>query len=86
MAPDGRILVLEVNPNPDISLDAGLVRAAQASGLEFHDLIAAILKSAAARYLEEDACFFEDDDGTEGSRPDETGADVDREVKVAGEK
>ena len=42
--------VLEVNPNPDISEDAGLANMARAAGMSYRDLIGYIVKSACARH------------------------------------
>lgn len=47
---EGRIKVLEVNPNPDISKDAGFARAARVAGMEYPGLLVAIISSAWARY------------------------------------
>lgn len=45
----GRPWVLEVNPNPDISEDAGLANMARARGWSYADLILAIVEAALVR-------------------------------------
>lgn len=46
---NGRLHVLEVNPNPDISPDAGLARAGRAGGFSYEALILEILRLGLAR-------------------------------------
>jgi len=43
---EGQLNVIEVNPNPDISLDSGAVRQAQAVGMAYHQFIAKIVQLA----------------------------------------
>lgn len=44
---DGEPLILEINPNPGISPDAGFAAAAEEAGMSYDDLIEAIVKAAA---------------------------------------
>lgn len=43
---DGKIYILEVNPNPDISPESGFIRQAYAQGYSYKDIITKILKEA----------------------------------------
>lgn len=45
----GRLFALEVNPNPDISDNAGLARAARAAGLSYEALVCEILRLGLSR-------------------------------------
>jgi D-alanine-D-alanine ligase len=42
--------VIEVNPNPDISHDAGFMRSAKSSGKSFSDVIRTIIECAVERH------------------------------------
>jgi len=46
---NGKLYILEVNPNPDISPDAGLARAARTGGLSYEALVLEILRLGLAR-------------------------------------
>lgn len=49
LSPEGTPYVLEVNPNPDISLDAGMTRSAKNAGLTYPAFIGRIVELAWAR-------------------------------------
>ncbi len=45
----GQVFILEVNPNPDISLNAGYARALTAAGIEYPDFWQKMIRNAAER-------------------------------------
>ncbi|MCX7983446.1 MAG: ATP-grasp domain-containing protein [Bacteroidetes bacterium] len=46
---NNQLYVIEVNPNPDISLDAGYIRSAKAAGMTYDDVMEAIVENALLR-------------------------------------
>ena len=46
---DGRLWILDVNPNPDIGAGSGFRLALEAAGIPFADFLNALIMSAAAR-------------------------------------
>lgn len=50
IAPDGRIAILEVNPNPDIAYGEEVAEAAEKAGISYESLIDRIVQLAMRRY------------------------------------
>jgi D-alanine-D-alanine ligase len=46
---NGKIYVLEVNPNPDISPESGMTRAIKDQGMTYEEFIGALLERALQR-------------------------------------
>jgi D-alanine-D-alanine ligase len=46
---DGKIYVLEVNPNPDISPQSGMTRAIKVQGITYAEFIRGVLERALQR-------------------------------------
>jgi D-alanine-D-alanine ligase len=46
---DGRLWIVDINPNPDISADAGFRRALNAAGIPFPEFLNALIMAALAR-------------------------------------
>lgn len=59
MGQDGRLAILEVNPNPDSSLDAGYCRALTAAGIEYAQFWSLMIENALRR--KEEPWFSSDD-------------------------
>ena len=51
---DGRPWLLEVNPNPDISPDAGLARMARAAGMDYNALIRRVCETGLTQKIDTD--------------------------------
>jgi D-alanine-D-alanine ligase len=48
-SPDGRLWIVDINPNPDISAGAGFRRALDAAGIPFPEFLNALMMAALAR-------------------------------------
>jgi len=48
-SPDGRLWILDINPNPDIGRGSGFRRALDAAGVPFPDFLKALIMAASAR-------------------------------------
>ncbi len=59
MGSDGRIAILEVNPNPDTSIDAGFVRALRAAGMDYAEFWSQMIENALRR--KEEPWYSSDD-------------------------
>jgi D-alanine-D-alanine ligase len=59
MGPDERIAILEVNPNPDTSLDAGYARALKAAGISYAGFWGLMIENALRR--KEEPWYSSDD-------------------------
>jgi D-alanine-D-alanine ligase len=57
MNKDGDIFILEVNPNPDISLNAGYVRALTAAGLDYPTFWGRMIDNALRRTANHDSAY-----------------------------
>jgi len=57
MNTDGDIFILEVNPNPDISLNAGYVRALHAAGLDYPTFWGRMIDNALRRSAQHDTVY-----------------------------
>jgi D-alanine-D-alanine ligase len=53
VTPNGAIYVLEFNPNPDISPDAGYVKAVKSANMEYNEFVEFLLNEAKNRNSDE---------------------------------
>jgi D-alanine-D-alanine ligase len=49
LSADGVPYVIDINPNPDLSLDAGLARQAQVAGWSYDELIGRVMEEGLSR-------------------------------------